>query len=106
MNPCLTAYLNCLLILLGGFLLINLMVYIYLRVKPDKSFEFAKNLFESFHSYQDIVDKSTDNYDIKEHTKKPAKMPAKMPTMMSYLFLMQQNCTIKNMENGLKPSRI
>lgn len=65
MNPCLTAYLNCLLILLGGFLLINLMVYIYLRVKPDKSFEFAKNLFESFHSYQDIVDKSTDNYDIK-----------------------------------------
>lgn len=65
MNPCLTAYLNCLLILLGGFLLINLMVYIYLRVKPDKSFEFAKNLFKSFHSYQDIVDKSTDNYDIK-----------------------------------------
>lgn len=42
----------------------------------------------------------------KEHTKKPAKKPAKKPTMMSYPFLMQQNCTIKNMENGLKPSRI
>lgn len=67
MNPYLTSTLNCFLILFGGFLLINLMVYIYFRVKPDKSFEFAKNLFESFHSYQDIVDKSTDNYDIRVH---------------------------------------
>lgn len=67
MNPYLTSTLNCFLILLGGFLLINLMVYIYLRVKPDKSFEFAKNLFESFPNYQDIVNKSTDNYDIKVH---------------------------------------
>lgn len=65
MNPYLTPTLNCFLILFGGFLLINLMVYIYLRVKPDKSFEFAKNLFESFPNYQDIVNKSTDNYDIK-----------------------------------------
>lgn len=67
MNPYLTSTLNCFLILFGGFLLINLMVYIYFRVKPDKSFEFAKNLFESFHSYQDIVNKSTDDYDIKVH---------------------------------------
>lgn len=67
MNPYLTSTLNCFLILLGGFLLINLMVYIYLRVKPDKSFEFAKNLFESFPNYQDIVNKSTDDYDIKVH---------------------------------------
>lgn len=66
MNPYLTSTLNGFLILLGGFLLINLMVYIYLRLKPDKSL-FIKHQLESFDSYQDIVDKSTDDCDIKVH---------------------------------------
>ena len=38
------------------------MIYIYFQ---DKSVELAKALFDSFQDYQDIVDKSTDNYDIK-----------------------------------------
>lgn len=67
MNPYLTSTLNCFLILLGGFLLINLMVYIYLRLKPDKSFEFIKHQLEAFDSYQDIANKSTDDCDIKVH---------------------------------------
>lgn len=51
-----------LLILSAGVLLILFMIYIYFQ---DKSVELAKALFDSFQDYQDIVDKSTDNYDIK-----------------------------------------
>lgn len=62
-------FLNGLLILVAGLLFIRLMRHLYARYRKinEKAYDFAYTQIYAIQWYPDIIDKSTDNYDIVVH---------------------------------------